>query len=137
MNLLREKIQIQAPKRGAVISTTSGFSDSLGPFEKREVPYGAVTLYVAAGCFMIGAPPGAPAEAPAIPAAPAVADPTDRAVAIQATIKTLVERGHKEDFTDNGQPRVSAVRRVAEFDVTKEEVADAFLVVVADDELTD
>ena len=55
-------VTVQAPQRGAIITTTSGFGDSLGPFEKREVRVGAVQMYVLAGCYVIGAPPGAPVE---------------------------------------------------------------------------
>jgi hypothetical protein len=58
-----QKVMIQAPQRGAVIATTTGFGDTLGPFEKRAVRVGEAQLYVLAGCYVIGPPPGAPDEA--------------------------------------------------------------------------
>lgn len=116
----RITVTVQAPQRGAIISTTSGFGDSLGPYEKKEISVGMLPQYTRAGCFLIGAPPGAP-EDPVVTAS----DKTREELVAEAVAK-LVAEGDPKSFTDGGKPKASAVKRIAGFDVSGDEVLAAF-----------
>lgn len=121
-------VVVTAPKDRAVhLSSTGGSAVYLEAGETLALPDFFAVLAVAAGCAVV--PQGAKQP---------VQEPTQEEVSsrdekIADAVRVIIDGGKKEHFTLQGKPRTAAVEEILGFDVSAQEVADAYEALINDD----
>jgi hypothetical protein len=113
-------MKIVAPPQGAHLSTTFGVAYYIEPNGVLEnAPPFLASIAVEKGCSVIAdnaAPP------------PPQVTAEERLKKVVAAVNTIVQEGDRKKLLPNGVPRPNEVARIVGFEVTKDEIANAYSV---------
>lgn len=126
--------------REVKINSTTGHCFTIPANVEFPVPAVVAEEAYARGCFPVNAPQPEPAKAPAAPDAPegitglddsddvpaVTTEPAPEMTLIEA-FHALIKHNDKSDFKNDGTPRVAAVRRVLNKDVSAAEIDAAWV----------
>lgn len=123
-----ERYEVSVPrdrKRPVRLALRTGSSVVIQPGEKRQVrPALARVAKQTRGCQVKRVTStDSTTEPQSDDATPAV---VDREAEVRKAVEAVMHRGNPDDFTQQGRPRKTAIRALVDFEVTLEEIDEAF-----------